>query len=561
MKNNSISYFINGLALLITICLGSNQLIGQTPVDSTNYYYNQIKDTRNINKVGKAYTYFENKTKEALKNNSPTKAAYYQELIAYSQFEMGLYNESESTTVKALQILDTEENATKTLNPRVRLYNQLGMIYRKVQDYNNSNTYYEKALTLNEKEEDDIAIITNIANNYADQNDFKKAVDVLLSYYDKSLTITNQRIKHVYLDNLGFYQSKLNLNDGLKNMTLALAFRKASKDLIGLFSSYRHLSLFYFNQSRKNLALKYGDSLEIIANKINTPVYKIGALKTRLLQNQHGSFNDFIALNDTLEKEKFQRQNKYAAIKYKVSETEKLVQEKEQNLKLIALEKEKEKNLKLFYLTLGILVTVLAILVIFILKSKHKKDKIRQVYLAETRISKKVHDEVANDVYQVMTKLQNSDTHTDDILDNLDAIYSKTRDISRENNTIDLEGNYSNALKDLLLSYKNQSVNIITRGLNDIVWEQLDSIKKITLYRVIQELLVNMKKHSQASNVVFVFNSDGHKLNISYSDNGTGCSIKKGSGLFNMENRMEAINGTIIFESKPNKGFKAKITV
>ncbi|OIP47450.1 MAG: hypothetical protein COZ16_08105 [Flavobacteriaceae bacterium CG_4_10_14_3_um_filter_31_253] len=59
---------------------------------------------------------------------------------------------------------------------------------------------------------------------------------------------------------------------------------------------------------------------------------------------------------------------------------------------------------------------------------------------------------------------------------------------------------------------------------------------------------------------VLAFDQD-EKLTINYSDNGVGCILKKGNDLQNTENRIQANNGTIIFESHPNEGFKAKIIV
>ena len=51
------------------------------------------------------------------------------------------------------------------------------------------------------------------------------------------------------------------------------------------------------------------------------------------------------------------------------------------------------------------------------------------------------------------------------------------------------------------------------------------------------------------------------KINISYTDNGIGCTLKKQNGLSNTENRIHAIHGTITFETSINNGFKATIKI
>ena len=73
--------------------------------------------------------------------------------------------------------------------------------------------------------------------------------------------------------------------------------------------------------------------------------------------------------------------------------------------------------------------------------------------------------------------------------------------------------------------------------------------------------MTNMKKHSKASLVALTFLQKNSKLTVNYNDNGIGCNLSKNNGLNNAENRIHTINGTITFESEPNRGFKAQITV
>lgn len=93
-----------------------------------------------------------------------------------------------------------------------------------------------------------------------------------------------------------------------------------------------------------------------------------------------------------------------------------------------------------------------------------------------------------------------------------------------------------------------------------IPWEKLSVNKKQVLYRVLQELMTNMKKHSQANLVAINFQHN-KKLIVSYKDNGKGTMLKKGTGLNHTENRMASIKGSITFETAPLKGFKAIIRI
>ncbi|MNL48204.1 Oxygen sensor histidine kinase NreB [compost metagenome] len=103
----------------------------------------------------------------------------------------------------------------------------------------------------------------------------------------------------------------------------------------------------------------------------------------------------------------------------------------------------------------------------------------------------------------------------------------------------------------------------MVNGLNALDWNTLENTKKITVHRVLQELLVNMKKHSKCSLVVITFKKNDKNFQIDYSDNGLGADIGPQNiknGLQNVENRILAINGSITFDSKSEKGFKVSIT-
>ena len=160
-----------------------------------------------------------------------------------------------------------------------------------------------------------------------------------------------------------------------------------------------------------------------------------------------------------------------------------------------------------------------------------------------------------------MTSLENNSTIDSKVIDEMEKIYTKTRDISRENSAIDLKNDFDLQLNDLLLGYKNNKVNVITRNLSKMPWNTVTEHKKTAIYRVLQELMTNMRKHSQASFVTLVFKKEGSKIQIIYRDNGVGCDLFKKNGLQHTESRIASLNGTINFESKQGDGFKASIII
>ena len=195
------------------------------------------------------------------------------------------------------------------------------------------------------------------------------------------------------------------------------------------------------------------------------------------------------------------------------------------------------------------------------MRQRHKRERLEQIYATEKRISKKVHDELANDIYGVMTNLQHmTAVKNEDLLDTLENIYGKTRDISHETGDVQTK-NFHLEMKKLLAQYQSDLTTIAVKGLDEGLWKNIVAYKKIAVYRVVNELMVNMKKHSGASLVSLHFERAQQRIKINYIDNGKGMpdSLKKKNGLVSVENRIHSIDGKFIFDSEFKKGVKFNI--
>ncbi|MCG9599163.1 cache domain-containing protein [Vibrio sp. Isolate25] len=93
---------------------------------------------------------------------------------------------------------------------------------------------------------------------------------------------------------------------------------------------------------------------------------------------------------------------------------------------------------------------------------------------------------------------------------------------------------------------------------------RLKSEVATTLYRVAQESLTNIEKHSQAKQVTVILQQLGDMLQLIIRDDGVGFDVgstlrKSGIGLRNMRERVEFLGGDFELESEP--GFGTEITV
>lgn len=122
------------------------------------------------------------------------------------------------------------------------------------------------------------------------------------------------------------------------------------------------------------------------------------------------------------------------------------------------------------------------------------------------------------------------------------------------------------SIQDLVDSIK------LTRKLNvefyhhDMIDDYLSEPLKLMLFRIAQEQVNNVMKHSEAKNMVIELSADNESVNISISDDGKGfdqdmVKQNKGLGLFNISSRAELFNGKVDIITAPGKGCTLNIHV
>nr|WP_316928765.1 ATP-binding protein [Flavobacterium sp. F52] len=479
----------------------------------------------------------------------------------------GDYYGSKETLTEALPYINQKDVYSAAIN------NYFGIADKELSIYEDAVYYYKEALKECKDSICKKAPLNNIAVIYILQNKYDKAILILESILfkgqitDKLFLKTQARI----LDNLGFAYFKKGMSEkGLSLMEESLQIRNNLNDRYGSIESNLHLAEFYAKTNSQN-SNQFALTAYKTATESNSIDERLKALSYLISNdsNLKSSYyaKKFVSLNDSIIKIRNNFKNKFAKIKYdskkEKDENQKLKLEKAENL--LALQKAKYQ--KIFFI-IGI--SSLFLLLLYLRKfyqNRNRIEKIKTAYSTETRIAKDIHDGLANDVFHAITYTQTqpltNESNKENLLQKLDDIYSRVRGISRENNDIDTSSNFPNNLKAMLSTYNSSQTNVIINGVEKINWDSVDDLKKIAIQRVLHELMVNMKKHSEAPVVSIKFNTDSNSLLIDYSDNGKGCEKSKiiKNGLQNMEIRILAVKGTITFETEPNKGFKVKITM
>ena len=91
---------------------------------------------------------------------------------------------------------------------------------------------------------------------------------------------------------------------------------------------------------------------------------------------------------------------------------------------------------------------------------------------------------------------------------------------------------------------------------------ELDTKSETALFRVVQECLTNVAKHSQASHVTIQYSAEDEQQLLRVKDDGVGFDLESstnGLGLIGLKERVKMLNGTVTIGSKSNQGTSVTI--
>lgn len=119
-----------------------------------------------------------------------------------------------------------------------------------------------------------------------------------------------------------------------------------------------------------------------------------------------------------------------------------------------------------------------------------------------------------------------------------------------------------NDLKNTLEASKQLVFQIHTSHLE----ERLDLAVEVSLYRIVQELISNILKHAQATEIILQVNRFEGEILLIVEDNGVGFEMKSdfdfmGIGLKNIKTRAGKLNGKINVDSRKGQGTTVTIEI
>ncbi len=195
-------------------------------------------------------------------------------------------------------------------------------------------------------------------------------------------------------------------------------------------------------------------------------------------------------------------------------------------------------------------------------------------------ISRELHDEIAQLLTGINFELSVLSKETDRYGERLIDKIAKTQVLVRD--SVEVIHRYARELRPLILddlglvpALKSYIKEFVKQNTIEVEFKTPHSItncnyySKTVLFRVAQEAMTNIAKHSKATRVTIKLQKLKNTVKLEIADNGQSFKLKahsvslkhKGMGLLIMEERVKMVGGKFVILAAPKKGTKVTATI
>lgn len=498
--------------------------------------------------------YFFNRVATLSKDSLEKYEAYFG--LGRIQLDTGDFYAAQSNFLASVKTI--ESNDSVYANELAASYNALANATLELKDYQKAIDYYHLASQYVKVDDYKLYVLNNLGVVYQKQGDYQKSAAVFDSAAQNHTLDTSIKAKIISNYARTKWLADPSYNPVSEYM-YALMLRKLIREPMTINASFSYLSDYYEKVNRDS-ALYYARERLNITNTLDDQTEKRDALIQLMDIAPDREIREFIKeyihLNDSIYNARTSDRNQYAVFRYDAEKT------KADNL---VLQKHIGNQRFVIWVTIlaGILVAVVILAAARIRQIRFKQQAERKLKETKLKTSQKVHDVVANGLYYVMNELEHRETIDKEILLNkIEGLYEKSRDISYEDDTTSDNDEYRQQVHQLLSAFAKRDLKVLIVGNEAAFWNKTSNDQKRELRLVLEEMMVNMRKHSGAGNVVIQFEQESNTGYISYKDDGKGFPTggQFGNGLNNTVNRIKSINGEINFEKSGDRGASISIS-
>ncbi|POY36757.1 hypothetical protein C3K47_10390 [Solitalea longa] len=477
-----------------------------------------------------------------------------------------------------------------------RGYSNMGMVFRKLKQPQKAYDYYLKAFQLAKKSKDSTTMGIALINQGTIMDDLGKKEE----FYQKQLEALkigelshNNYVMKLASFNIGDYfgtkkdyQSAIIYSERSLQYSLLMGIPYETERIKPIIARFYFLSGNY-KKAESMLFDALEQSKKIEASDITLDCYTI-------LQELYETKNDFKQaykyqklakeLNDKIFNETQVKTIHELEVKYQTSEKDKQLTSN----KLQIAEKDLQIQWRNTWITITISVIGLLLTIVLITyltyqnrQKLHKQklialDKEKEVQLLEamingeekerTRIAKDLHDGVggmlsAAKMHFSVIKNENPQMNNIQGFDTaLSLLDESATEVRKTSHNLMPELLLTHGLKEALALFCQRINNPLTYvefvALGDI--PRFKQSFELSVYRIVQELVNNVIKHSEAKEAIVQISCHDELLSITVEDDGKGFNqngtSKNGIGLSSLHSRVESFNGSMKIDSEEKKG-------
>jgi signal transduction histidine kinase len=505
------------------------------------------------------------------------------------------YIGAEINAIRAILLIEILPKTDNNLDTLWSLYNLLGVISGRLQQYDDAIDYHEQALSISNKISGNfyynLSSNNNLAFIYEKKGEYLKA----LSIYEDLIQQDNlyQNDPSLYTLLLGNIANTKSLSNNNNYEEIEKQFKEAYKisdsiedDVVKMAIS-EYFSEFLFSRSEKDSALFYAEKTYKISKELksNDFVSKSLLLLSKINEGEVGKkyLYEHIKLNDSLLNNERNIRNKFARIEF---ETDKIEAE---NIKI------SKERLLFLLLSIGLLLTLTLLYIVITQRAKNRKlefaqkqqeanEEIYNLMLAQQdkvdegrtqekkRISEELHDGILGRLFGTrlsldsLNMLQTEDAiiNREGYINELKSIEEEIRKISHDLNADFVVGSSFIDIVKTLIETQTQAYKLdyTFNEDNDIPWDDVSNKTKIHVYRMLQETIQNIYKHANAKHIKISFKLKNNVILLTVEDDGSGFNVvkaKKGIGIKNINSRVKEMNGEVEINSQIGIGTIIKI--
>lgn len=472
--------------------------------------------------------------------------------------------------------------------------NNIAIIHQNLGNNEKALEYHEKALEyriLLKDREGEATSYGNMANMYARMHDTIQAIN----YYEKAIALSRELKKDelisANLSNIGnIYMARKDFRKALELFTESLHIKEKLGDSKGISSTLSRIGTVYTETRRYrdaamalNRSLKLAQSLDVVEEELSA-LLELAKLKA-LTHQTDSSFvlmRQYITLKDSVYDTRLKQQILDVQTQY---ETDKL----EQDLYLIKKDKEftevklQQRKTELWLLIFVMISITGAAIFLFYRHQQRQKAtanaeriqeqeaRINAVFQAQEeerrRIAKELHDGVGQTISAIKMNYQSLSGKAaekelapefEKIGKMLENAGTEVRNISHQMIPKELEQFGLIPAVEGMLSLNLENAPVQYQFEHSGFSERIGSQIELVLFRVLQELVSNVVKHSKANQLTVQLVKLKTHVVMNVSDNGIGFDVerkeKNGIGLLNIASRIDAIKGNLHYDSVSGKG-------